>query len=160
GYPGQLLAQKPPIPQWSKCWPTVPKGPLPTGSGWFFNSHVLTTDYHVVHSAVNYEVIYADGMVRQARLWTFNASCDLAALELPEPRAGRRYLAVMATSNKVYKNQPVTAIAYPRGNRTISHGKLTHAYCSDTKHGSIVLFGSDLLSANGGSGGPALDAQG
>ena len=32
------------------------------GAGWFAASHVLVTDYHVVRAAVNYEVIYADGM--------------------------------------------------------------------------------------------------
>jgi S1-C subfamily serine protease len=135
-------------------------GTVSQGTGWFFNRHVLATDYHVVRNGVSFEVVYADGTVRGARLWTFNANCDLATLEIPEPRADQQYLAVVADSDKAYQNQPIKAISYPRGNRTISQGKLTHAYWSDSRRGSIVLFGSDLLTSYGGSGGPVLNSQG
>jgi S1-C subfamily serine protease len=117
-----------------------PNGNVSQGTGWFFNGHVLATDYHVVRNGVNFEVVYEDGMVRQARLWTFNANCDLATLELPEPRADQKYLSVMADSNKAHQNEPVKAISYPRGNRTISQGNLTHAYWSDPQRGSMCYL--------------------
>ena len=111
-----------------------PNGNVSQGTGWFADSRVLVTDYHVVHSAISYEVIYADRMVRTAKLWNWSAACDLAALEVQEPRA-EKYLSVVADSNKAHPNEPVKAISYPRGNRTISQGKLTRAYWSDTKAG-------------------------
>jgi hypothetical protein len=49
-------------------------GDLSQGTGWFCDSHVLITDYHVVRSAISYEVIYADGMMRTAKLWNWNAA--------------------------------------------------------------------------------------
>lgn len=45
-------------------------GDLSQGTGWFCDSHVLITDYHVVRSAISYEVIYADRMVRTASCGT------------------------------------------------------------------------------------------
>ena len=87
-------------------------------------------------------------MARRAKLWNWNAGCDLAALEVQETRTDQKYLTIIADSNKAHQNQLVTAISYPHGNRTISQGKLTHAYWSDASTASIVLFGSDLLTAN------------
>ena len=108
-----------------------PDGDVSQGTGWFVDSRVLVTDYHVIRSATNYEVLYEDGMVRRAKLWNWNAGCDLAALEVQEPRTDQKYLTVIADSNKAHQNQLVTAISYPHGNRTMSQGKLTHAYWSD-----------------------------
>jgi hypothetical protein len=57
--------------------------------------------------------------------------------ELPAPaaeastRIALDALLGIADSNKAHQNQLVTAISYPHGNRTISQGKLTHAYWSD-----------------------------
>jgi S1-C subfamily serine protease len=137
-----------------------PNGDVSQGTGWFVDSRVLVTDYHVIRSAVSYEVLYQDGMVREARLWNWSVGCDLAALELEKPRTDQKYLTVIADSNKAHQNQSVTAISYPHGNRTISQGKLIRAYWSDATTASIVLFGSDLLTSHGGSGGPVLDSQG
>jgi hypothetical protein len=40
-----------------------PNGNVSQGTGWFFNSHVLATDYHVVRDGVSFEAIVVPGHV-------------------------------------------------------------------------------------------------
>jgi S1-C subfamily serine protease len=66
----------------------------------------------------------------------------------------------VADSQLVSTNQAVTAVGYPNSNKTISHGRLIHAYWDGPAAKRFVFFGGNLLIDHGASGSPVLNDQG
>jgi S1-C subfamily serine protease len=135
-----------------------------TGSGFVIDrqGHILT-NYHVVSDAETVQVTLYDGSAHPARVIGFDASNDVAVVQIEAPPAKLIPLA-LGDSSKLLVGQKVLALGNPFGlERTLTTGIVSALGRSlKAKNGRMIkgIIQTDAAVNPGNSGGPLLSSRG
>ena len=144
-----------------------------SGSGFVYNANgMIVTNAHVVGSANNIQVVFADGSHQSAQLVGLDAANDLAVIHVARLPASAVPL-TLAADNSVTVGEFVTAIGSPFGeqnsmsfgivsglNRTMSASSSTRFGRTSLGSALTSLIQTDAPINPGNSGGPLLNLDG
>jgi serine protease Do len=137
----------------------VIRTPVGQGSGFFIDSNMIATNYHVVEDETDIEIEFFDTTRTQATTIGSDAYSDIAVLTVPTAPEG---IIPLNFSDQASIGQQVVAIGNPLG----LTDSLTSGYISqvnrllDLDPIIIPVLQLDLTIAPGSSGGPLLDLSG
>lgn len=135
-----------------------------SGSGFLYDDrgHIVT-NFHVIESAAELQVTFADGEVRGARLVGSDPTNDLAVIRVEPGPEGRRALA-LGDSESLEVGRFVIAIGHPFGlDQTLTTGVVSglgRVIESPDRTFIGEIIQTDAAINQGNSGGPLLDLEG
>lgn len=135
-----------------------------SGSGFLYDDrgHIVT-NFHVIESAAELQVTFADGEVRGARLVGSDPTNDLAVIRVEPGPEGRRALA-LGDSEGLEVGRFVIAIGHPFGlDQTLTTGVVSglgRVIESPDRTFIGEIIQTDAAINQGNSGGPLLDLEG
>lgn len=135
-----------------------------SGSGFLYDDrgHIVT-NFHVIESAAELQVTFADGEVRGARLVGSDPTNDLAVIRVEPRPEGRRALA-LGDSESLEVGRFVIAIGHPFGlDQTLTTGVVSglgRVIESPDRTFIGEIIQTDAAINQGNSGGPLLDLEG
>jgi serine protease Do len=137
----------------------VIRTPIGEGSGFFIDSNVIATNYHVVEDETNIEIEFFDDTRTQATTMGSDAYSDIAVLTVSE---APEEINPLNFSDQAQIGQQVVAIGNPLGlAESLSSGYISHLNrLMDIEPIIIPELQLDLTIAPGNSGGPLLDLSG
>jgi S1-C subfamily serine protease len=143
------------------------RGPVPregSGSGFVLDTEGrIVTNYHVIASAEEVEVVLADGTSSPARVVGADAYYDLAVLQT-QAEANRLHPVELGGSSDLRVGQRVIAIGNPFGlDRTLTTGVISALGRTIERENGQSLgeaIQTDAAINPGNSGGPLLDSRG
>ncbi len=138
-----------------------------SGSGFVYDDagHIVT-NYHVIESAKNIQVIFADGATYTGEVIGSDSTYDLAVIALPPEAMEARTLRPipLADSDAIRVGQFVVAIGNPFGlDQTVTFGVISSlGRIIESPDGRYIgeAIQTDAAINPGNSGGPLLDLQG
>ncbi|HOU11693.1 MAG TPA: trypsin-like peptidase domain-containing protein [Anaerolineae bacterium] len=138
-----------------------------SGSGFVYDEqgHIVT-NYHVIESAKNIQVIFADGASYTGEVIGSDSTYDLAVIALPREALDERTLrpVPLADSDAIRVGQFVVAIGNPFGlDQTVTFGVISSlGRIIESPDGRYIgeAIQTDAAINPGNSGGPLLDLQG
>ncbi|WP_081838879.1 S1C family serine protease [Thermogemmatispora carboxidivorans] len=144
---------------------TTSSGASGIGSGVIIDKRgYIVTNYHVVESAQQIEVVMADGTHLQAQVAGTDPADDLAVIKINPP--SNITVATLGDSSKLQVGQEVLAIGNPLGEtQTVTHGIISALgrTVSEEGQGSAVIANAIQTDAPinpGNSGGALVDLSG
>lgn len=135
-----------------KIYVTLEDGSQATGSGFFYESGKIGTNFHVIEGAKAIEIEFEDGTIYKdvVKVIGYDRALDLAALSITKKDVAPLKL---GNSDKVVKGQKVYAIGSPIGMiNTLSSGIVSSIRANEIQIDAAISRGS--------SGGVLLDESG
>jgi len=123
----------------------------------------ILTAAHVIQTAFEVEVVFANGMTVPAEIIGSEPAADVAMIKVPSIPAGIN-IAKMGDSDKVDVGDPVFVVGAPYGlSYTLTVGHISARHKPDTLTGNMNLaeyFQTDAAINHGNSGGPMFNMKG
>jgi S1-C subfamily serine protease len=140
--------------------PSAGGGDASQGTGWFINTSMLITNYHVVKGCSEYKIIYSDGRSVDVTLQSYNEACDLAILEVKTVRPDQSYAFLLPDSDDVVPGTRVYTVGFPHSQIAVTYGTVKQRFVNEINKHVVVFESIDLLIDQGSSGGPVMNERG